>query len=273
MKHMLEGENLGLITTRVSTEGWDCFITENLCGHKSCAAYDINSLFPLYLYTTPDQTAGTLFLQAETTRRANLEPAFVQALSEKLGLKFVPDGRGDLNTTYGPEDVFDYAYAMFHSHAFRQRYAEFLKIDFPRLPLTSNKELFFTLARLGMELVELHLLKSPKVEEFITSYPIPGNNLVEKVQFIPDPKTSGRLEGFLGHVSINSTQYIGDVPEDVWNFKIGGYQVCEKWLKDRKGRTLSGEDISHYQRVVVALNETIRLMGEIDEAIPGWPIV
>jgi len=71
---------------------------------------------------------------------------------------------------------------------------------------------------------------------------------------------------------INSTQYFGGVPAEVWNFKIGGYQVCDKWLKDRKGRVLSGEDISHYQRVVVALRETIRLMGEIDQIIPKWPI-
>ena len=110
-------------------------------------------------------------------------------------------------------------------------------------------------------MVALHLLKSPKVDEFITTYPEAGGNRVEKVVFTPE--TRGR-----GRVWINAKQYFGGVPEAVWNFHIGGYQVCEKWLKDRKGRTLSGEDISHYQRVVVALNETIRLMGEIDELIP-----
>lgn len=75
-----------------------------------------------------------------------------------------------------------------------------------------------------------------------------------------------------GNVWINPRQYFGGVPEEVWNFKIGGYQVCEKWLKDRKGRVLSGEDIRHYQRVVVALQQTIRLMAEVDAAIPGWPM-
>ncbi len=146
---------------------------------------------------------------------------------------------------FGPEDVFYFAYA------------EFLKIDFPRLPLTSVKALFAELAEKGKELVELRLLKSPKVDDFMTTYPVLGNNKVEKVAF-----TSG-------NVRINSQQYFGDVPEKVWIFKVGGYQVCEKWLKDRKGRTLSGEDISYYQRVVVALYETMRIMGEIDQAIPG----
>jgi len=151
-------------------------------------------------------------------------------------------------------------YAIFHSPTYRTRYAEFLKIDFPRLPLTSDKKLFAKLVAKGKELVELHLLKSPKVDEFITTYPVSGDNKVEKVSF-----TGGK-------VHINLRQYFGGVPEEVWNFKIGGYQVCDKWLKDRKGRALSGEDITHYQRVVVAIKETIRLMKEIDKAIPQWPI-
>jgi len=99
------------------------------------------------------------------------------------------------------------------------------------------------------------------VDEFITTYPVTGNNIVEKVAFSS------------GNVWINTTQYFGGIPEEVWNFKVGGYQVCEKWLKDRKGRVLSGEEIHHYQRVVVALRETIRLMKEVDEVIPGWPIL
>ena len=114
--------------------------------------------------------------------------------------------------------------------------------------------------RLGKELVDFHLLRTPRVDQFITGYPIAGDHLVEKVQYAS------------GNVWINPIQYFEGVPEAVWNFKIGGYQVCDKWLKDRKGRKLSGEDINHYQRVVVALKETIRLMAEVDEAIPGWPM-
>ncbi len=257
---MISGENLGLITTRVATEDWDCLITENLCGHKSCAAYDINSLFPLYHYTTPEETAGTLFAQLETTRKPNLAPVFITAFSEKISLQFIQDGMGDLKKTYGPEDVFYFACAVFHSPTYRTRYAEFLKIDFPRLPLTSDKKLFEKLVAKGKELVELHLLKSSKVDDFITTYPEAGGNKVARVQYVNKK------------VSINQNQYFGNVPEEVWEFKIGGYQVCEKWLKDRKGRVLSSEDITHYQRVVVALRETIRLMKEIDKAIVKWPM-
>jgi predicted helicase len=159
-----------------------------------------------------------------------------------------------------PEDIFHYAYAVFHSSTYRTRYAEFLKIDFPRLPLTSDKKLFAKLVTKGRELVELHLLKSPKVDDFVTTYPIAGDNKVEKIMFAK------------GNVWINAKQCFGKVPENVWEFKVGGYQVCEKWLKDRKGRVLSSEDITHYQRVVVALKETIRLMKEIDKSIVKWPM-
>jgi hypothetical protein len=258
--------NLGLVAARQSKEPFAVLATDAVCTHKIVTVFDRSFIFPLYLYTTPEETAGTLFAQSEVTRKANLSPAFIKAFSEKLGLKFIPDGRGDIYvaptkpTTFGPEDVFYYAYAVFHSPTYRTRYAEFLKIDFPRLPLTSDKKLFAALVKKGEELVSLHLLKSPKVDNFITSYPAAGNNVVEKVQYAS------------GKVWINAEQYFGGVPQDVWEFKVGGYQVCEKWLKDRKGRTLSGEDITHYQRVVVALKETIRLMREVDKSIPGWPM-
>jgi hypothetical protein len=110
------------------------------------------------------------------------------------------------------------------------------------------------------------------VDDLITSYPVAGCNAVEKVQFTPDPKGLQRPLGSHGRVWINTSQYFGGVPEEVWEFKVGGYQVCQKWLKDRKGRILSGDDITHYQRVVVALKETIRLMKEIDKVIPHWPV-
>jgi predicted helicase len=164
-----------------------------------------------------------------------------------------------------PEDIFDYAYAVFHSPTYRTRYAEFLKIDFPRLPLTSNLKLFRALAAKGAELVALHLLESPKVEDFLTDWPVKGDNIVEKVQYTEKDH----------RVWINKTQYFGGVPKPVWDFHIGGYQVCHKWLKDRKGRRLTYEDTQHYQKVVVALSETIRLMAEIDEVIGqhgGWPM-
>ena len=160
------------------------------------------------------------------------------------------------------EDFFNYAYAVFHSPTYRERYAEFLKIDFPRLPLTDDLKLFRSLAAKGAELVSLHLMESPKLDEFITEFNVKGGDEVEKVQYTDDDQ----------RVWINAKQYFGGVPKEVWEFHVGGYQVCEKWLKDRKGRKLSYEDTQHYQKIVVALSETIWLMSEIDEAIPKWPI-
>ena len=267
--------NIGLVTLRRtrSQDEWNfIFVGEHPIDKSYITSLDNAYVFPLYLFTTPDDSAGTLFAQSETTHKPNLSPAFIETITQKIGLSFVSDGQGDGQSTFGPEDIFYYAYAVFHSPTYRTRYAEFLKIDFPRLPLTSDRELFFTLAAKGQELVGLHLLKSPKVHEFITSYPIAGTNRVEKVNFVREVMSEPTTAEPVGKVWVNANQYFGGVPAAVWNFKIGGYQVCDKWLKDRIGRMLSGEDISHYQRVVVSLKETIRLMAEIDEVIPKWPI-
>lgn len=177
-------------------------------------------------------------------------------------------GHCDLSSTFGPEDIFNYIYAVFHSPTYRQRYAEFLKIDFPRVPMTSSPQLFRRLCILGEELVALHLLESPYLSQLITRYPVVGDNIVEK----GFPKFVAYEEGAPGYVYINESQYFEGVPKEVWEFHVGGYRVCEKWLKDRRGRQLSFDDLMHYQKVVVALKETIRLMAEIDKAIPGWPI-
>ncbi|GAG98596.1 unnamed protein product, partial [marine sediment metagenome] len=159
----------------------------------------------------------------EGHRRPNLNPEFIKAVLGKLGLKFVPDGKGDLKETFGPEDIFNYAYAIFHSPTYRSRYAEFLKIDFPRLPLTSDLTLFRALCEKGAELMSWHLLTTPSLQIMRSQikYDIKGSNAVEKV----------RYDDNLHRVYINKTQYFEGIAPDVWNFHIGGYQVCEKWLK------------------------------------------
>ena len=230
---------------------------------ESClfeSAYANNIVFPLYLYPSNQEIAGGLYQPKE--RRPNLNPEFIKDFSGKLGLEFIEDGKGDLQETFGPEDIFNYAYAVFHSPTYRTRYAEFLKIDFPRLPLTSDKELFKALVAKGAELVALHLMESPKLNPLITQYPIVGPNQVEVV----------RYDEANQRVYINKSQYFEGVSPEVWNFHIGGYQVCQKWLKDRKGRTLTFDDLLHYQKITVALKETIRLMAQIDALIPNWPI-
>jgi predicted helicase len=179
-------------------------------------------------------------------------------------MQFIPNGPGDLRKTLGPEDLFHYMYAVLSSPAYRTHYAEFLRIDFPRLPLTGNVKLFRALVAKGAELVSLHLMELPKLDAFLTDWPVKGDNVVERVQYSDKDK----------RVWINKTQYFGGVPKAIWDFYIGGYQVCQKWLKDRKGRALTYEDTQHYQKVVVALHETIRLMSDIDKTIEqhgGWP--
>jgi predicted helicase len=263
MRHMLAGKNRGILVTRQTRDEWGVLATGHIAGHKACAAYDINTLVPLYLY--PDGEVPESLFDHENGRRPNLSARFVTELSDMIELRFSPEGQGDLRKTVGPEDIFHYAYAVFHSPTYRTRYAEFLKIDFPRLPLTSDLKLFRALAANGADLVALHLLESPKLDDFLTDWPVKGDNVVEKVQYTEKDN----------RVWINKTQYFGGVPKPVWDFHVGGYQVCHKWLKDRKGRKLTYEDTQHYQKVVVALSETIRLMAAIDEVIGqhgGWPM-
>lgn len=264
MKH-LQKSNISLITTRQTKDSWAVLATKLISRHKSVALYDINSVFPLYLY--PDTTSGNLFEAQKTNyhggRRVNLSLKFIKQLAKSMQLKFVEDGQGDLKKTFGPEDIFFYIYAVLHSPIYRSRYAEFLKIDFPRIPLPSSVELFRYLVPLGRELVNLHLMETLGPE--LATYPVQGNNEVDKPTF--DENTQ--------RVYINQTQYFEGVPTDVWNFQMGGYQVCHKWLKDRKGRVLSYDDLTHYQNIVSALSETIRLMTEVDSVIDGhggWPL-
>ena len=264
MRHMLGRQNIGIICTRQTRDEWGVLATRSVPAHKTCGAYDINFLFPLYLVAEADELD-----LGSNEERVNLSPPLLRQLSDALGL--TTHRQSGLPAGLTPEDIFHYAYAVFHSPGYRSRYAEFLKIDFPRLPLTGRLKLFRALAKLGGELTALHLLESPKLTKPITNF-TGASRQVGKVGWTNDTvwinaggtskATRPGTSGFLG------------VPEAVWNFHIGGYRVCEKWLKDRKDRTLTDEDIAHYQKIVVALSETIRLMKQIDEVIDehgGWP--
>ncbi len=269
MQHMIAGMNIGLIASKQTRDHWNVYASRHIIGHKAVAAYDINSMFPLYIYPD-DAPRDSLFDGACNSDHCvtNLAAAFITDFTARLGMTFIPNGKGDRLQTFGPEDVFGYMYAVFHSPAYRERYAEFLKIDFPRLPLTSSIELFRSLCEIGGRLVALHLMETPI--HLMTSYPIAGNNTVEAVRYSAPGEGSE-----MGRVWINKTQYFEGVPPEVWAFHVGGYQVCQKWLKDRKGRLLTYDDMTHYQRIVAVLAETIRLMAAVDEAIAargGWPI-
>ena len=280
MGHMLGGRNVGVITTRQTRDKWGAVATTSIVAHKTCAAYDINSLFPLYLYPDVGQSGEFSFSpwpEGRDGRRPNLAPVFVEQFAEANGLRFVPDGRGDHRATFGPEDVLAYIYAVFHSPGYRERYEAHLKLDFPRIPMPGNARLFWDLVIAGHDLLLLHLLESPKLAHPRTDYAGPKAPTVGHVGWadgtvwLDAAKTNARQR----HRAIKPGQYgFHGVPEEVWDFHVGGYQVCHKWLKDRKGRQLSDDEIAHYQKIVVALDETIRIMAEIDELIEahgGWP--
>jgi hypothetical protein len=283
MKHFVERQNLGLITTRMTKEKWDVLCTKRICAHKSCAAYDGNFVFPLYLYEAK---------QGTQIRHPNFNDKFIKSIFDKLTLKYIDDGRGDLKSTFGPEDLFNYIYAILHSPAYRTRYSEFLKMDFPRIPITNNRELFTRLAELGARLVWYHLLEADELRVLTRlresiPYPIQGTNEVEKGMpkyFAPGvPGLNPRDDVKTGRVYISKYdsirqkdgQYFAGVTPEVWNHHIGGYQVCEKWLKDRRGRNLTLDDCDHYRKVVRAIERTIELMRDVDIAIEdagGFPI-
>ena len=252
MGHLLKGNNIALLSCRQQVEPgfYHIFCSEILTEHctVSLKSREATYVFPLYTYPNTENDQTNLFIE----RTPNLSPTFLKTIKEKLGK--IPT----------PEKIFYYAYAIFHSPTYRTRYAEFLKIDFPRLPLTSNQKLFHELAIKGEELVNLHLMKSDKLNTLITTYQTIGDNQVSEVTYNSE----------LQRVYINKQSYFTDIPPHIWEFKIGGYQVLDKWLKDRKNanRKLSVEEINHYQKIVIALTDTLRLMQEIDKIIPGFPI-
>ena len=260
MRNMFH-QNFGLLVPRqVIDEFRHVFISKNItdCNLTATAKkFGSGPLFPLYLYP---ESSNDLF--AKTERTPNLNQAIIDKMAEGLGIPFVAE-KNQKSTienpqSFAPIDVLDYIYAVLHSPAYREKYKEFLKIDFPKVPYPKDLTTFWKLVKLGGEIRQIHLLESPVVEQYITQYPEDGDNVVGKIRSVE------ALHATSLRVYINETQYFDNVPHIAWNFYIGGYQPAQKWLKDRKDRELSFEDILHYQKIIVALTETGRFMKEID---------
>ena len=217
-------------------------------------------LMPLYLY--PEKN-GQQTIELTNVRTPNLNLEIINEISEKLGLTFTNE-KEETKDTFAPIDILDYIYAVLHSPTYRKKYREFLKIDFPRVPYPKDNKAFWKLVKLGGEIREIHLLESPKVEDYITTYPKGGDNTVTTKIGKKDWELFDE-EKQLGRIWINDEQYFDNIPLTAWEFYIGGYQPAQKWLKDRKGRELKVEDILHYQKIIVALSETNRIMQEIDK--------
>jgi predicted helicase len=268
--------NLGLILVAqpqaANLNYFDCAFIANCFTDTNMYRRGGPSVFPLYLYppTTAQQS-----IDGKQERVPNLNREIVDKIAQDLGLSFVNEKDNNKNT-FAPIDLLDYIYAVLHSPTYREKYKEFLKIDFPRVPYPKDAATFWQLVKLGGELRQLHLLESKEVGKPITKYPVDGNNVVSKVKFVEEytyTETKGNTfvvtdytpSEPMGNVYINDTQYFAMVPKRAWDFYIGGYQPAQKWLKDRKDRELSFDDIVHYQRIIVALAETSRVMGEVEK--------
>ena len=265
MRHLLAGENVALCTCRIVTSHvWQhVWVTDRL-SDKSCISNKSSGscfVFPLYLYPAPDE------FELASERSLNFKPAFLDALSEKLGVA----QHEELGT---PEDILAYIYAVLHSPTYRERYIAFLKYDFPRIPLPTDMAQFQKLVGFGHTLIDAHLgrregrpfeirrSQTTEIDAHLGRHELPaapsrfegeGDSVVARVQYRD------------GHVWINPTQYFSDVPLEVWEFEIGSYQVCEKWLRDRRGEALTHAAIRQYRQVLAAVAETLRVMQAIDE--------
>lgn len=264
MQNFINGDNIGFAGIRTNKEkdevGYtSVFITKNITEARLADRF-ITNLFPLYLYP---ETNGQQTIEQSNERKPNLKVEIVKEIAENLDLTFTNEKETTENT-FSPIDILDYIYAVLHSPTYREKYKEFLKIDFPRVPYPKDKDTFWQLVKLGGEIRQIHLLESPIVEEYITSYPKGGDNVITTKVAKKDWELFDEENG-LGRIWINEEQYFDNIPLIAWEFYIGGYQPAQKWLKDRQGRTLEFDDILHYQKIIVALSETDRLMKKIDK--------
>jgi predicted helicase len=256
MRHMLGNKDVGLITNRQ---------VNGLFRHALCSDIIINDctvsletrersyIFPLYLYSEKIKTKR----KSPHTLMMIFEPgADYQARKPNLSQDLVEQLKKDFKKAPSPEQIFFYIYAVLYSNIYRKKYAEFLKTDFPRIPFAKDYKLFCAMAEYGENLVALHLLKSTKLDTPLAKFQGKGDNKIEKLKYEN------------GKVFINQGQYFEGLQPNVWEYQIGGYQVCEKWLKDRKGRLLSLDEIQQYCKIVTALSMTIAIQQEIDEIYP-----
>ncbi|MEX2603607.1 MAG: type ISP restriction/modification enzyme [Gracilimonas sp.] len=271
MENFIDKDNTGIIIGRqgqvVGQMEWNvAFITSKMTDFNVFYRGG-GVLFPLYKY--PEESTQQT-LEGKPERTPNLDQKIVQEIAKKLGLKFVPESSyteaSDERESFAPIDLLDYIYAVLHYPSYRKKYKEFLKIDFPRVPYPEDPKQFWQLVELGGELRQFHLLEHPVVEDLITTYPEPGDNVISNRLSKNDPGFVPEDDDeTMGKVWINETQYFGNVPKKAWEFCIGGYQPAEKWLKDRRDRELSINEIRHYQKIIVALMETDEIMREIDQ--------
>ena len=237
--HMLS-DNIALLAVRNTRRErcYNYFVADTIVDKDGVSGFDNCRFFPLYLYE-------------ENFGKIEKRPNFNAEVYDKIAAA--------VKRKPAPEEVFDYIYAVLHTPEYRSKYREFLKVDFPRIPYPKSAATFDKLVTFGGELRNAHLLKDKHSQfEKVAAFAVEGDNVVEGVRFED------------GRVYINSTQYFDKVPEDIFNFSIGGYQPAQKWLKDRKGRALSNDDCDHYQSIILALIKTRDVMAELSKFSSRW---
>jgi predicted helicase len=253
MKHFIGRENFSIILEKIvgnkNTEYKDAFITNKIIDMhmlgSGCYA------FPIYIYHD-DLKQHNLSID-NNNRQPNFNMKIIAEFSKKLDIKFEDEAQTEKSFT--ALNVLDYIYAVLYSSKYCKKYREFLKIDFPRIPYPDDAAKFWSLAKLGKQLRQIHLFESDKLETLEINYPVKGDNCIKKISF-KDKK-----------VYINDTQYFNNVPQTAWNFYIGNYLPAQQWLKDRKTQELSASGLIHYQKIIVALSETEKAMQEIDKIV------
>ncbi|MFH1951591.1 MAG: type ISP restriction/modification enzyme [Pseudomonadota bacterium] len=246
MRHMMQ-KNLALCVGRAgqvvgAEKLWNIVFCSNYIEDFNVFYRGGSSNFPLYLYPDSDQNDLFNHLKESKERKPNINEKIFSALSETY------------KTKPKPEDIFYYIYAVLYSNTYRTKYAEFLKTDFPRVPFTKDRSLFEKLAEYGKRLADLHLMQAPELDSPVAKFQGTGDKRVDKIKYDREGES----------VYINKDQYFKGLEEDVWGYRIGGYQVCDKWLKDRKGRILSLDDVKHYCKVATAIGHTINIQKSID---------
>jgi len=272
MNHMIEG-NLALLTCRQQSKSEFpyAFISNNIPESHliSNKVKEKIYLFPLYFYRAKDNKGILHFIDRKVV---NIDPKIFELLNIKMKLY------RDFSSNCTPEQIFYYIYAVLYSNIYRKKYSDFLKKEFPCIPFTSNHNVFINMGKLGQKLADIHHIKSNKLNKNFSSFEISGNNAVKKIEYIPDvgvqnveplPKiTRNKKIQLSGKIFINKTQYFSNIDKDIWDFQIGDHKIMYDWLKNRKHRTLTSEQIQHYIKIAQALKLTIAYQKKIDTLYP-----
>jgi predicted helicase len=266
VKHTLK-DNISLVLMRslINSPEYNSIFISNISIDKNFYGFQ-TYFFPLYLY--PETKTNDIYAHkrvGQEGKKLNLNMEIVDKISKNLDLKFeFNEGEGEGEDKLTPINILDYIYAVLHSPTYRQKYKEFLKVDFPKVPYPKTRGSFWELVYLGSKVRKIHLLDNLKVEEYNIDFPIVGNNII-RTQITQKSWEITDLQMQLGRVWINAKQYFENIPLMAWEFYIGGDQPAQKWLKNKKRKPLSTEEILHYQKIIIALLETAKLMKEIDK--------